>query len=195
MRTVFTFALLLAFAGTYAQGNQKNSFGFNVAVGTTVIRANADLVGGPSRAGRTSFELGFNYFKKITDRLSFESGVDYHQNQIKVTPSFHPNIDRRPRLYDFRLLYIPVFARWNFSKNGFFNGGVLVDIDISNRDAITDQSGVGLGLGFGRDIPLSENVSLSINPFLNFHGLVLVNSGNYSERIVDVGMRIGIRSK
>jgi hypothetical protein len=75
------------------------------------------------------------------------------------------------------------------------NGGFLADIDISSNSYISSQTGIGAGLGVGIEFSIASKLMMSVNPYMNLHGMIATNKENYMERIVDSGIKIGIRTK
>ncbi len=47
----------------------------------------------------------------------------------------------------------------------------------------------------GVDMTPSKKIIMAINPYMNLHGMILTDKENYPERIVDSGIKVGIRTK
>jgi hypothetical protein len=187
-----TFIFFIFVIGTICQcAAQKNSYGFSVGVGKGAILKEA-LVGGPSYDLNLGYSIGFQFNRKLTNRLEFNTGVTWYSNQVSVTPNFYPGIDRTAKNYNVQLLYVPIFLKTYVSKYIFLNGGFIGDIDVTQSRYITSQSGVGAGLGIGGRVSVSKNMSMELNPYLNFHGLFLANSDLYPERVLDSGVKLSV---
>ena len=200
MKKLLILSLILMSFSAYAQEYRRNSFGLTAGTGSArVVRAS--LAGAPSLELQTNFELGGNYYRQIGEKLKFESGLFYHYNKLTVKPTIHPDVPQIATHYDIHLIYMPAFLRLNLSRHFFINGGGMVDLDLSNPLGISSskpmnsQSGLGLGLGIGGEFPVLSNFYLQVNPYLNLHGVLLVKGENYPERIMDAGIKIGIRTK
>jgi len=47
----------------------------------------------------------------------------------------------------------------------------------------------------GVDMTPSKKIIMAINHYMNLHGMILANNENYPERVVDSGIKIGVRTK
>lgn len=192
MKTLLSLALVAITFSVLAQ-ERKNNFSLVAAIGKSTI-LQEELVGGPSYEGKTSYEFGFAYYRSLTHRIKLETGLTWHQNDIKIIPNVPPNADVEATHSKVQLLYIPIFARINFSDYFFIQGGALADIDVSSNSKVTKQSGVGFGGGLGVEFPVKKLV-LVINPYLNVHGVFTSGGDQYPQKVLDNGIRIGIRTR
>src|SRR5688572_3715358 len=108
MKTLLSLALVAMPFSLLAQERQ-NSFGLVAAVGKSMI-LQEELVGAPSYEGKTSFEFGFAYYRSLTHRIKLETGLTWHQNEVKISPNVPPNSDSETTYGKVQLLYIPIFA-------------------------------------------------------------------------------------
>jgi len=185
----FVISTLFVIGSTCTSNGQNNSYGISVGTGSGMI-LNEALTGAPSYDLRTSISIGLQYSRKLTNRLHFMTGINWYKNKITVTPAPYPGMDITPENHDIQLLYIPLFLKVNASKYFFINGGIIADVDITKNKYITAQSGVGTGFGIGVEFPIKDQFSIQLNPYLNFHGLLLANSENYPERVLDAGIKL-----
>lgn len=88
------------------------------------------------------------------------------------------------------LLYIPILLKINVGKHFFIHGGLLGDIDVSKPKGISDQSGIGTSIGVGTEFYLGRKISLQLNPYMNFHGLIMSNPDNYPDRVMNPGIKL-----
>lgn len=200
MKRLLVFLLVFAGFTAYGQTSSPNSFGLSAGSGyATVLRAS--LEGAPSLDLQNNFELGANYYRQIGNRLKFETGLFYHYNKLIQQSAFAPDIPSVTTQYDLHLLYLPAFLRLNLSRHLFVNGGVLLDIDLSNPMGLSSSrvlnnlSGLGTGIGVGGEIALSDRFYLQLNPYLNLHGAVLFTPETNPGRVLDAGIRAGIRTR
>ncbi len=193
-------SLIVVSVAAYAQERSKNSFGIAAGAGRAIV-AGSNLDGGPSLNLERNFELGANYYRQLGEKVKLETGVFYHYTRLTETSVFYPDIPQITTQYDIHLLYLPVFLRYNLSKHLFINGGVMADIDVSNNleisssRSLNSQSGVGLGLGIGGEVAVFRALYLQLNPYLNLHGVILMQGENNPGRILDAGIRLGIRTR
>jgi len=192
-KLLILFAIATSMSG-YSQETKTNSYGITVGLGNAYVMQKS-IEGGVGYDLENGLELGLNYYRKLAHNLKFESGIFWHQNQLRVTPNFYPGIDMAPHYSKIRIIYIPLFLRINILKYLFINGGIIGDIDLSNENYINDQTGIGAGVGFGGEIPVFKKFIVQINPYINLHGLILAGQVNYPERIFDSGIKIGLRTK
>lgn len=173
----------------YAQAqDNKNFFGIFAGVGGGgVIQEVSE--GGGSMELKTGISLGLSYYRSIATKVSFETGLVLYSNKLIFDPPFYPNVNLEKKTENLRLLYIPIFMRFDVSKIFFLQGGLLADLDFTESEYMDDLTGIGAGIGLGFYIPLSEKIKLQLNPFMNLHGL-----GSNVDRILETGIRLGIRT-
>jgi len=186
--------VFIFFSMAFLAEAQRNSFGLMIGTGKGFVAQQA-LEGAAELNLNQSFSIGIEYNRIISDKYAFETGLVWYKNQVSVAPAFYPGIDMTPVNYEIQLLYIPTFLKVNFSKRFFMHGGFLVDIDISDSSYISSQSGLGAGLGVGTEVSIAKSLIMSINPYVNLHGIILADKENYPERILDSGIKIGVRTK
>lgn len=196
-KLLIIFLVLISFAAS-AQESSRNSYGLVVGAGSaSVIRAS--LEGAPNLDLQRNFELGANFYRQIGPKLKFETGLVYHYNKLTQKSVFSPDVPQVTTQYDVHLIYLPAFLRIKLSKYFFVNGGGMVDIDISNSmglsnsRALNNQSGLGVGLGIGGEVAVLHKFYLQVNPYLNLHGVLPVQRENYPGRILDAGIKVGVR--
>lgn len=200
VKYLITFLVLISYAAN-AQESSKNSFGLTAGAGTaSVIRAS--LEGAPNLELQRNFEFGGNFYRQIGEKLKFETGIYYHYNKLIQESHSMPDVPQITTEYDVHLLYLPAFLRYNLSAHLFVNGGAIVDLDLSNpmglssSRALDNQSGLGLGLGIGGELAVLPKLYLLVNPYLNLHGALLVQQeNNHPGRILDAGIKVGIRTR
>lgn len=170
---------------------QNNAYGISIGIGNGTILKEA-LDGGASYDINTGFSIGLQYSRKLSNKLHLMTSINLYDNSVTVTPGFHPDIDMTPKTYDARLIYIPLLLKVDLSKYFFINGGLIGDIDITKDNYITNQSGIGASLGMGAEFSIDDKFSIQLNPYLNFHGLILTTKENYPERIFDLGVKLNL---
>src|SRR6478752_387020 len=78
---------------------QNNSFGVSIGTGKGIIIKQA-LDGDASYDLNRGISLGFQYSRKLTNKLHLLTGINWYKNTVSVTPSFHPDIDMTPENHD-----------------------------------------------------------------------------------------------
>lgn len=199
MKRILVLLLVLAGFTAYGQTNNPNSFGLSAGSGyATVVRAS--LEGAPSLDLQNNFEFGASYYRQLGNRLKFETGLFYHYNKLIQQSAFAPDLPAVTTQYDIHLLYLPAFVRLNLSRHLFISGGALLDIDLSNpmglssSRALNNLSGLGAGIGIGGEIALFDRFYLQLSPYLNLHGAVLFAPETNPGRLLDAGIKAGIRT-
>lgn len=200
MKKLLVFFLVLSGFAAHAQENSRNSYGLTAGAGSArVIRAS--LEGGPSLDLQGSFELGANYYRQAGERLKLETGLVYHYNKLIQKTGPMPDVPQVSTRYDVHLLYLPLFLRYNLSNHIFINGGGLVNIDVSNpmglgsSRALNSLSGLGIGMGIGGELAILQMLYLQIYPYVNLHGALLVQPEQHPGRMLDAGIKVGIRTR
>jgi hypothetical protein len=191
IKLLASFILIFISLNLFSQEINKNSYGISVGAGEAGIYTNGDIMGGPGYDACSSFEAGFNFYHPLYHKVFFESGLYWHYNKIKVTPNFYPGMDMTPRYYNCDLLYVPLNLKVMLSKHFFIHGGLLLNVDISNSSPISNQTGLGSDFGFGVELPVFKHYSISINPYVNIHGLYKIDRhDDFSESLISDGIRI-----
>lgn len=192
MKKILSIVLMFASVISYAQN--KNSFGFSLSTGRGFIMQE-ELVGAASQNLQQSFTAGFTYHRQLARIVKLETGLSYYSNSIDVTPAPNPSVERTTTSHPLRVVYVPVFVRLDVLKHFFINGGLIADLDVTKNSYINSQSGIGTGIGIGGEFNVSKKIAININPYMNFHGMFLTKSETYPERIVDSGIRLGVRTR
>jgi hypothetical protein len=174
-------------------GQNQNSFGIGVGSGSGVIlKPPADNESSYVLNVAHSFEL--KYLRKVNDKLNFETGIAWYKNNVTFTPFSDPESDVIPTDYDIKIIYIPLFMKFNFGKRYFINTGLIGDIDVSNKNHLSKQSGVGIGLGVGIEYSIFKTFILTFNPYTNLHGTIMTTKESYPTRILDIGLKLVMRT-
>lgn len=166
-------------------GISFSSFGINEPVYFTSL----DGTGGYS--SKSFYTFGLNYIHPLNKWLNIETGVEYAKHTITITPSTPPEWDN-PYNASFSLVNIPITVRANFWDYFFINGGLLLGIDASSSSPIHSQSGIGAILGIGAQYQFNNGVGLFINPYSKAHTLIPFSSKKYHQRLMELGVRIGL---
>lgn len=185
MKNVLICIIFLIGFGSPAIG--QNSYGISIGTGKGMILKEA-LDGDAGYDVNLGISIGLQFNRKLSEKFSFSTGLTWYNSSISVTPNYPP--DNATTTYDIQMLYIPLYLQIDLSKNIFLDGGLLGDIDITRDKYITNQSGMGVGLGIGAQFKIADKVTLQFNPYLNFHGLLLWENEMYPEHVLDSGIKL-----
>jgi len=194
MKNSLILFLLIMTLSSYAQIASKHKIGLNIGVGNAIVAQKA-LDGAASYTTRKDFNFGLNYYRLLTKKFELESGILYQQNNLDGGGHRDHLADVKYEEYIMKLIYVPLFFRANLSKYFFLNAGILADLDLSRKKEISSQTGLGTGGGIGITIPISKTFSFQFNPYLNLHGLIMLKKENYPERLLDYGVKVGVRMR
>jgi hypothetical protein len=138
---------------------------------------------------KSFYSLGVTYMRGLNKWLDIETGLEYSNHNIGITPDFLNVIYMRTSEVKLILLNIPATVRANFLKYFFVNGGVLIDINVSDNIYIDNQTGIGGIVGFGANYNFDFGLSLFLNPYIKAHSWIDVGK---REKILEKGLRFGI---
>jgi hypothetical protein len=168
---------------------QTNSYGISVGIAGGAIRQ-PQLSGGPGYDLNTGSLLGLQYTRRLNNRFHLMTGIDWYHYRLSVKPNTYPGIDKSTSYYDFNLLSIPVYIKMDLPKHFFIDGGLIVDFDVTKDKQITNQSGIGVGLGVGYEVLLTHKVAIQLNPYFNLDGLILFDEDMYPKRVFGPGIKL-----
>jgi hypothetical protein len=140
--------------------------------------------------GKNFYTFGLTYIRGLNKWLEIETGLEYSSHNINISPNILlDNIFMRTRNTKLVLLNIPATLRANFLKYFFINGGILIDIDVSNNSYIGNQTGIGGIAGFGVNYNFDCGLSIFLNPYIKAHSWTDVGM---RQKILEKGFRLGI---
>jgi hypothetical protein len=181
---------ILLLAGTMNTSiGQKNSYGVSAGIGRGFI-IQEPLMGGAGHDLNNGILLGFQYTRKLNDKFHLMTGINWCYYRLSVTPNFYPGVERSTKYYNFNLIYLPAFIKMNLSKHFFLDGGLIGDIDLTKDKPISNQTGIGAGLGVGAEVMVTHQFTIQLDPYLNFHGLNMIHVEDYPERVFDPGIKL-----
>jgi hypothetical protein len=137
------------------------------------------------------YTLGATYIRGLTKWLDVETGVEYSSHSVNTTMNILPNNEVYMRTPETKLnlFNVPATLRANFLKYFFVNGGVIIDIDVSNSIYFENQTGIGGIAGVGANYNFNSGLSLFFNPYIKAHSWIDVGT---RQKILEKGFRIGI---
>lgn len=123
--------------------------------------------------------FGLDYWYPISKSFTAETGLHY-----SFQPFDKKELDNSITSLDKHIVSIPMGLRFNFLKYGFLNGGILLDVG--------HFSGIGSYFGVGARVETLAGFGMYINPYVRTHALLPFNFNINSDRLVDLGIKIGV---
>jgi hypothetical protein len=141
--------------------------------------------------GENFYTVGINYIRGLNKWLEVETGLEYVRHNVRIVPNVFPSMEIYMRTSETQLVLmnVPVTLRANFLKYFFVNGGILIDIDISNSIHFENQTGIGAVVGVGVNYNFDFGMSAFINPYIKAHSWLDVGT---RQKILEKGFRFGI---
>ncbi|MDR2955842.1 MAG: porin family protein [Prevotella sp.] len=193
---------LLSFAlNVTAQDNTnkypRNEIGIYSAIGSNDLIRLESIEGDGSYNNDGLVAIGLNYIYGINRKFDLETGVEYSNHNIIYKPPYMgEGFDYSQKKKKFKLITIPLTARFNFWRYFFLNGGALIDFDLSDNDGYIDkQTGIGATLGLGAKYEFSFGLTAYINPYLKLHTLIPFSAERYHQRARESSIRLGVTYK
>ena len=150
------------------------------------------LMGAAGHSGNGFYIVGLTCQLPLTSRFDVETGLEYVNHTIKISPNLLPGMDDTPYKASSKLVSIPVTLKMDFLKYLFVNGGCLLDIDTKPSRPIHNQTGIGAMLGIGIKYDFKFGGTIFANPYARCHSLVPFFPERYPQRLFDSGVRFGI---
>ena len=192
MKTISLLILLLTVASFQCYSQKNNQFRLYFGFVDSQLLRNIDLEGDASYENKNSYELGFKYLRKLSGKLSLETGINVFKSDIKITPIF-TGTPVNSKIVKLKLVSIPIYANYSFGKYFYINGGPILDFDIGYGGTSYDpQTGIGYGLGIGVKYNF-DKLFIYINPNFKRHSSIFsFQQDNYHQRLTQFGIQIGV---
>ena len=184
-RIVVVAAALLLTGMVGAQ--QKGIFGFAFSALNTnsLLRSAAVNHDFTTSTGRGFISFSADYWHPISNRLEFETGINYSMQSFLKTVSHRVDngsltaIDLKENI-DYHVINLPIGIRAEFLNYGFINGGLLIDI-------ARHEPGIGSYFGAGAKLESITGYGIYINPYVKMHSILPVNFHFNTDRILEAG--------
>jgi hypothetical protein len=151
------------------------------------------VTGGPGQTIKTGFSSSVGFLFPGEKKINFGFGLTYQFSKV----GFYPDLFEGERLL--RTEKVNLFS---FSIRSVYNikPGYYISLDPSfdfhsnhQSDQILDnQTGIGASFGIGKNIPVSETVSLNLEPKIWIHNIVKLDSESYPYRLTTLGLNLGL---
>lgn len=179
----------------YAQKDydSRQKIGAVLATGRNDVFNLKPLMGSGGQEGKGYFLAGISYVKLVEKWFSLEMGLEYSHYKIRASSAPMPEMWYWDT--DASLITVPVSARFHFLNYFYAQGGLLFDIDISDKEDIDRQTGIGATLGLGAQYDFKNGISIFANPYLRDHGLFAFKTkrGLFSNDMIgEAGVKLGV---
>lgn len=172
-----------------------------VRIGVSVIPLAANSVGPYERLDGAGSLTSSKFFSgmlsldyPINQRFFITSAVGYSRQQIISEGAPNPPNKPSKDTLSLKIFEVPVLASLHLGRFFYANLGPMVHFDLSKKQQIMDkQNGLGLQFGIGFDWDISSSFSLQLEPGLKAYSLIPFESGNYPDRILSAGIKIGAK--
>lgn len=188
--TIIVFLTILIVSNVMVAQHAKIGITFSTLSDNEVVRFSNSYVGDGSYDANSSYTIGITYLKPLNNWLEIETGVEYINSSITVSPA--PMIQMPTHTNKVSYLNIPVSVRASFWKYCFANGGLIIDTDLSLTSPIDEQVGLGAMLGVGLKYDFKSGISLFVNPYAKVHTLLPFSFKSYSQHFLESAARFGI---
>jgi len=133
--------------------------------------------------------VGYHY----NETWSFGVGLGYsHQNITTTSAIVDPSAERMQYSSELSIWEFPLDARVKFLKYLYANAGPMLHFQQNANSYVDKQHGIGLHIGLGAKIPLSQQFALTLSPHYKMYSLIPFHSERNSDRARVLGISIGV---
>jgi hypothetical protein len=149
--------------------------------------------GGPGQHYKAGFSTSLDYLFLNEKRLNFGFGINYHFSQVE----FVPNLNTHEMLLhseNVNLISLMFKSVCNFKKYFYLSLDPTIDFHINydSQQTLDNQAGLGLSLGFGKNIKLNDFLLLNIEPKLWIHNIIPFHDLELPFRLTTAGLNLGL---
>ncbi len=157
---------------------------------------NENLDGASSVEMENFKEVGVLLSKSISDKFSLSGGVNYSFASVIYSPNLPPCFNCLSIIIrhnpDFKMLSIPVYAEYSLGKIFYAAAGPIVDVQLSEGNNFSNQSGVGYLVGLGAKLN-TDKLTFSLFPNYKRHNVIsFEKEGNYKQILQEIGVQFGV---
>lgn len=152
------------------------------------------VAGGYSGNSKAGFNVSAEYIRSGTQKISWGFGLCYQYSRVEIVPAPMPPEERIPHTETVNLVTPGFKTVFNFRKEFYLTADPFIDIQLKSetQSSIDNQTGLGISLGFGKRIPISEGIFIMLEPRLWVHNVVPFVDNNLAVRLTVVGLKAGI---
>tara|TARA_B100000787_G_C16047354_1_gene229651 strand:- start:59 stop:643 length:585 start_codon:yes stop_codon:yes gene_type:complete len=168
---------------------KSNEFRTYFGIIDSKLLRSENLDGGATYNNENSYEFGIKYLRKLTPKLSIETGINFMSSKVKINPNLiGANIE--PYYENLKMVSIPMYINYSIGKYFFLNGGPILDFQ-NSTELFDSQSGFGYGIGFGGKYSFDKFL-IYLNPNFKRHSVVPFEKENYHQKLTEFGIQLGI---
>lgn len=191
MKKLTLLAFLLVTLFCKAQ-ETRNVIAINYGTGNGSVGQLGKVDGGGHKEVQSLNTIGISYLERMSKNLYFETGLQYLVCKYTSWPGVAPPEFNFSTDHLVKLIGVPIKLRYEAGKYIFFNTGLYVDIDVSEKAIYSSQkfSGLGASAGIGLQYYFKNKLGLYVNPMLDFRNLLTISSG--SNKLVSGNLVFGL---
>ncbi len=186
-KSVLILLLIVTSFKCYSQNSNQLSVYYGFA--DSELLRNEELTGSASYDNNNSYEFGFKYLRTLSNKLSIETGINFFNTEVIITPAF-TGTPVNPRQEELKLVSIPIFASYSLGNYFLINGGPIIDFQ-SGEGSFDSQSGIGYGIGIKGKYNFDRFV-IYVNPNFKRHSVIPFEKENYHQKLTQIGIKIGV---
>lgn len=151
------------------------------------------VAGGPNANSRTGFNIAFEHINSTTNRISYGYGVSYQFSQVKLFPE--PMIEWEPKIESINLISASFKTVFNLRNSYYLSTDPLIAIQLNSsvQKSISNQTGLGISIGFGKRVIFNKKTSINIEPRLWVNNVIPFVDRNIPERLTVLGVKAGLK--
>lgn len=153
------------------------------------------VAGGAGKSAKTGFNVNSEYIFLSDKKISWGVNIGFQHNPVKITPENYgqPEEERVSRTEICNLLYFSpkvIFCK-RPSSNFSLNPLVSFQINDSNENLVSKQSGMGLGISFMKKFTLNEKSCIKLEPTISVFNIIPFEGFDMTERMTSIGLNVG----
>jgi hypothetical protein len=189
-------ALILSGSFLYGQEQHTGRYGIELSV-TPLSAVNIgpfqNLIGSGSHDSKHYVSGLVRGTYKHTDRWSFSVGLGYSSQKVATTSALvNPDIKQDTYFSRLQIWEVPLEARLAFLTYFYASAGPMLHVQQHSNGYVDKQNGLGLNIGVGTRIPLSQTIAVSLAPHYKLYSIIPFQAGKYYDRIQNFGVEIGV---
>lgn len=192
------FLSVLTLSGTNLYAQQRNGSDYDIEFSITplaerTIGPRMGLMGSGSDDSKNYIagllRVGYHY----NETWSFGAGLGYsHQNITTTSAIVDPSVERIQYSSELSIWEIPLEARIKFLKYLYANAGPILHFQQNANSYVDKQNGIGIHIGLGAKIPLSQQFAVTLSPHYKMYSLIPFQSERNYDRVRVLGIAVGL---
>jgi hypothetical protein len=149
--------------------------------------------GGPGQTIKTGFSSSADFLFPGEKRINFGLGITYQFSRVGFYPNLHEG-ERVVRTEKVNLFSISFKTVYNIKPGYYLSLDPSLDFHVNHHSdqSLDNQTGLGVSFGFDRNIPVTETLSLNIEPRMWIHNIIKLDTESYPYRLTTIGLNLGL---